>query len=142
MKKYNWLIGTVIVVLAIACVVIWHYKCAEHMKMEELCQSSAVMALEDFSNYKTTGKNSDYVQGVAEFRSFMTAYLFLNDNVSNAEYRWCNIVYGEMALYPEKVQSNIQGLIDALGYLSEDYNNPNGFNLIHNFSNLLTHGND
>lgn len=72
----------------------------------------------------------------------MTAYLFLSDNVANAEYIWCNIVYGDMILHPEKVQNSIQGLIDALKYLSEDYDNPNGFNLISVYSNELTHGND
>lgn len=142
MKKYNWIIGGLIVLLAVLCIVLWQQKDAEHTKMGTLCQSSAGMALEDFSNYKASGKDSDYISGIAEFRSFMTAYLFLNDNVANAEYTWCNIVYGAMILNPEKVQNNMQGLIDALEYLSEDYDSPNGFNLISVCSNELTHGNE
>lgn len=142
MKKYCWITGVLIVFLTVLCVVLWQQKGAEHTKMENLCQSSAAMALENFINYKTSDNESDYVSGVAEFRSFMTAYLFLSDNNANAEYIWCNIVYGEMTLHPEKVQNNIQRLIDALKYLSKDYDNPNGFNLISVYSNELTHGND
>ena len=142
MKKYSWIAGVLIVLLAVLCVVLRQQKAAEHTKMENLCQSSAANALEDFINYKASGKESDYISGVAEFRSFMSAYLFLSDNVANAEYTWCSIVYGEMIMHPEKVQNNIQGLIDALKYLSEDYDNPNGFNLIFVYSNRLINGFD
>lgn len=142
MKKYSWIARGVIVLLAVLCVVLWQQKDAENAKMESLCQSSAAMALENFTEYKGSGEESDYISGVSEFRSFMTAYLFLNDNVATPEYTWCNIVYGDMILRPQKVQTSIQGLIDALEYLSEDYNNPNGFILINAFSNELAHGND
>lgn len=56
MKKYSWIAGVLIVLLAVLCVVLWQQKGAEHTKMENLCQSSAAMALEDFINYKSSGK--------------------------------------------------------------------------------------
>lgn len=140
MNKRNFAIGTLIIVLIVLCGVLWRQKGVEREKMVSLCEASAVMALEKFTSYSETGEESDYIGGVAEFRSFMTAYLFLNDNVGNAEYTWCNTVYGDMLLHPEKVQADVQGLIDALEYLSKDYDDLNGFHLIHAYSNELTHG--
>ena len=141
MKKYNWCLVLCIILLIVICSILLHQKNSEHQKMEELCQTSAYSALEHFRNYQSSGKESDYLKGVAEFRCFMTAYLFLNDNTSNAEYTWCNIIYGSMVLYPETVQQDVQGLIDALEYLSEDYDSVNGFHLINVYSNQLQHGN-
>ncbi len=142
MKKFKWIAGALIVLLAILCFALWQQKEAEHAKMERLCQGSAAMALEAFAAYQTSGEESDYLRGVSDFRSFMTAYLYLQDNVGDAEYTWCNIVYGEMILNPEKVRSNTQGLIDALGYLAEDYDDPNGFVQINTYSNELIHAED
>ena len=142
MKKHNWIICVPIIILALLCIVLWRQKGVEREKMVSLCEASAAMALEKFTSFSETGEESDYIGGVAEFRSFMTAYLFLNDNVGNAEYTWCNAVYGDMILYPEKVQADVQGLIDALEHLSKDYDDLNGFHLIHAYSNELSHGND
>ena len=138
-KKYNWIIGTLIVLLVILVVGFWQQKSIEYKNLENLCQSSASMALENFSNYMANGEDSDYISGVADFRSFMNAYQALNDSSSNTEYIWCNSVYSDMLLHPEKVKSNIQGLIDALKHLAKDYDSPNGFNLINVYSNELTY---
>ena len=78
--------------------------------------------------------------GVAEFSSFMDAYLYLNDNTSDTEYTYCNIIYGEMALNPEKVQANMQELIETLTILAEDYTNPNGYIRLNELGNLLRYG--
>lgn len=139
MKKYKWITGILMIVLLTLCIVFWQQKNAEIAKMESLCQCSAGQALEYFKEYETQGNDASYTKGVAEFRSFMNAYLYLNDNISNAEYTWCNIIYGDMVLYPERVQSNIRGLIEALEYLSKDYDNMNGFHLMNVYSNELTH---
>ena len=80
-----------------------------------------------------------YISGVAEFYSFFTTYRFLNDTHVDGEYIWCNTVYGCMIQSPEKVQSNMEGLIEALEYFAEDYNSPNGFNLINAYSIDLTY---
>lgn len=64
----------------------------------------------------------------------------MNNSSSDTEYTWCNVVYGDMVLRPEKVKTNIQGLIDALEHLSKDYDSPNGFHLINVYSNELTYG--
>ena len=36
-------------------------------------------------------------------------------------------------------KNDIKGLIDALEYLADDYDDPNGFNLINAYSNELTY---
>lgn len=140
MKKY--ISGILIIILSVSCFMLWHRKNAEIEKMESLCQCSAGRALEYFQKYEADEKSSDYIKGVAEFRSFMTSYLYLNNNTSNAEYTWCSSVYGNMVLYPEKVQNNIRGLIEALQHLSTDYDSVNGFLLINTYSNELTYDGD
>ena len=52
-------------------------------------------------------------------------------------YTWCNILYGDMILNPENVKAHISELVDALEYLAEDYDHPNGFHLINALNNQL-----
>ena len=141
MKKHAWMIGLVIIVaLSVCCFMFWRQAKVEHSKMVDLCQTSVRQSLENFKKYSAKGEDYLYTYGVAEFRSFMDAYLYLNDNVSDTEYRYCNIIYGEMALNPEKIQENLQGLIDALEILADDYTNPNGYIRLNELGNLLRHG--
>lgn len=67
----------------------------------------------------------------------MTAYLCLEDGAGDTEYIWCNVLYGYMTLNPEKVKAYIPELVDSIEYLAEDYNHPNGFNLINVLNNRL-----
>ena len=101
-----------------------------------MCKSSISAALENFEQYDENRKESDYIAGVAEFRTYMTAYLCLKDE-SNTDYIWCNILYGDMIINPEKVKAHIPELRDALEYLAEDYDHPNGFTLINALNNPL-----
>lgn len=142
MKKHTWIYIVLIIVLAILCASFWQYGSANHNKMEVMCKSSVNAALEHFEEYSISKNEADYISGIAEFRSYMTAYLCLTNEASSAEYIWCNTLYGEMTLDPEGVKSNIQKLIDALEYLAEDYTHANGFNLIHALTNELTQANN
>lgn len=126
--------------LAVLCVILWQQKQAETAKLESLCQGSAGQALAHFQDYEANSDPADYTKGVAEFRSFMNAYLLLNDNSPNAEYTWCSMIYGNMAHSPESVQRSIHGLTEALEYFSRDWNDRNGFYLISVYCNSLTHG--
>ena len=140
MKKYAWVIGLVIIaVLLMSCFLLWRQVGIEHTKMVDLCQTSAHQSLENFKKYSAKGEDYLYTYGVAEFRSFMDAYLYLNDNVSDTEYTYCNIIYGEMVLNPERlqVQVNMQKLIEALEILAEDYTDPNGYIRLNELGNHL-----
>ena len=141
MKKHTWLIGLIVmVVLSAACFMFWRQANIERTRMASLCQGSVCQSLENFKEYSARGDDSLYIYGVAEFRSFMNAYLCLNDHSSDPEYLYCNIVYGEMALNPEKVQANMQGIMEALAILAEDYTDPNGYIRLNELGNLLRYG--
>ena len=45
-----------------------------------------------------------------------------------------------MALNAEKVQANMQGVIEALAILAEDYTDPNGYIRLNELGNLLRYG--
>lgn len=128
-------------ILAIGCIVFWKQANTERTKLQELCKTSAASALQFFKEYSTSKKDYLYTYAVSEFRSFMTAYLHLNDNKTNAEYTWCNTIYGEMVLNPKNVQANTTYLIDALEYLSKNYNDLNGYRIISEVKNRLLHDN-
>ena len=137
MKKRTWIITAIIILLIVFCVSLWQYKSFKNDKLEVMCKSSINAALKHFEEYKANKGESDYIAGVAEFRTYMTAYLCIEDGKGNTEYTWCNILYGDMILNPEKVKEHIPELTDALEYLAEDYDHPNGFNLINAFNNQL-----
>ena len=136
MKKRTWITTAVILLLIVLCVSLWQDKTFKNDKLEVMCKSSVNSALEHFEEFEIGKDEADYIAGVAEFRTYMTAYLCLEDE-SNTDYIWCNILYGDMILNPEKVKAHIPELVDALEYLAEDYDHPNGFNLINALNNQL-----
>ena len=141
MKKHSWMVGLVVMaVLSVACFVFWRQANIERHAMVSLCQASVCQSLENFQEYSSKGDDYLYIYGVAEFRSFMNAYLCLNDNPGDSDYLYCNIIYGEMVLNPEKVQENIQDVIGALAILAEDYTDPNGYIRLNELGNLLRYG--
>lgn len=137
MKKTTWVRTSIILLLIVLCVSLWHYRTSKNDKLEAMCNSSVNAALEHFEEYEINKNEAHYIAGVAEFRTYMTAYLCIEDGKGNAEYTWCNILYGDMILNPEKMKGHISELINALEYLAEDYDNPNGFNLINMLNNKL-----
>ena len=140
-KKCIWIVCiSAIVVLSVLYIVFWGQARAEQNRIEDLCQSSVSQSMENFKEYAAKGDDYLYMYGVAEFKSFMNAYLCLNDNADNPEYTYCNIIYGEMTLNPDKIQANIQKLIEALTILAEDYTDSNGYIRMNEFGNLLRYG--
>lgn len=137
-SKLRIIIPVVLVIaLAVVCVNLWQYKTIEENDLKVMCKSSVNAAMEHFENYQSNGNKAEYISGVAEFRAYMTTYLCLTDEPSDADYTWCNILYGYMTMKPEEVKANISDLIDALEYLAEDYDHPNGFNLINALNNRI-----
>ena len=137
MKKLTWILTAVIVVLAILCANLWQRNTVEENDLEVMCKSSVTAALGHFEEYNTTGDEEDYIAGVAEFRAYMTTYLCLVNEASSAEYLWCNTLYGKMTLNPDGVKEHTDELVEALEYLVEDYQHPNGFNLINTLNNEI-----
>lgn len=137
MKKQTWIFVILIIVLFVLSANLWQKNTVLSNNMEVMCKSSINASREYFESFNTTKSESDYIAGVAEFRTYMTTYLCIADGVSDTDYTWCNILYGDMILNPKKVKEHIPELIEALEYLSEDYDHPNGFNLIHALNNQL-----
>ena len=137
MKKQTWIFVILIIVLFALSANLWQKNTVLSNNMEVMCTSSINASREYFESFNTTKSESDYIAGVAEFRTYMTTYLCIADGVSDTDYTWCNILYGDMILNPKKVKEHIPELIEALEYLSEDYDHPNGFNLIHALNNQL-----
>ena len=127
-----------VIALAVVCVNLWQHKTIEENDLKVMCKSSVNAAMEHFENYQSNGNEAEYISGVAEFRAYMTTYLCLTDEPSDAEYLWCNTLYGYMTLKPEEVKVNISDLIDALECLAENYEHPNGFNLINALNNKIS----
>lgn len=139
MKKRTLSILLVIFILLTSLFIgLWQYEKSNTKELESLCQNSIGRALEDFKEYHDMVHVSSYWYGVAEFRTFMTAYLAIHDE-SNTDYLYCNIVYGSMILDSENTQAHIDELIEALEYLADDYTDPNGYNLMANLGNALNH---
>lgn len=137
MKKRTWIfVVFIIFILLVLCTRLWNNLSFKNAKIEILCEASIFAALEHFEEYQVNGNESDYIAGVAEFRTYTRAYLVLMGE-SDTNYQWCNILYGDMTLHPEKVKAHTSELVKALEYLAEDYDHPNGFNLINNLNNQL-----
>ena len=126
-----------VIALAVVCVNLWQHKTIEENDLKVMCKSSVNAAMEHFENYQSNGNEAEYISGVAEFRAYMTTYLCLTDEPSDADYTWCNILYGYMTMKPKEVKANISDLVDALEYLAENYDHPNGFNLINALNNKI-----
>jgi len=139
MKRRKWIfVVLVIVIIALLALLahFWNNQSFRNAKIEILCEASIYAAMEHFEEYNANGNDSDYIAGVAEFRTYMRAYLVLMGE-SDTNYTWCNILYGDMTLNPEKVKAHTTELVEALEYLVEDYDHPNGFNLINALNNQL-----
>ena len=100
-----------VIALAVVCVNLWQHKTIEENDLKVMCKSSVNAAMEHFENYQSNGSEAEYISGVAEFRTYMTTYLCLTDEPSDADYTWCNILYGYMTMKPEEVKANIPDLI-------------------------------
>lgn len=104
-----------------------------------LCTSSAAAAAEDFREFARTGAETIWWSAVAEYRTFTNAYLILMDG-SNAEYLWCNSVYGFLLQSPDRAGNQAEELARAMELLAEDPEDVNGFTIISRVNNELIHG--
>lgn len=104
-----------------------------------LCVSSATEAAENFREYTRTGAETAWWSAVAEYRSFMKAYRLLSDE-SNAEYSWCNSVYGFLLRGSERAGDQAEELARAMELLAENPEDVNGFEIISRVNNELLHG--
>lgn len=138
MKKSTALILTFALLAAVFCG-LWLRERNDRSELESLAQISAAQALQDFESFAASGSSGDYLEGVANFKSFLHAWLMLSEETP-AEYTWFNSVYGFMILHPEQVQSHMEELLVAMRLLGGDFADPNAALRISELNNLLLHG--
>ena len=139
-RRSSAIIMTALALLAVSFFFLWQRQQPKVPEMEQLCQHSAVASLQEFQEYEKSGGEAHYWCAVAEFRSFMNAFSYLKEENQQAEYLWCNSVYGYMTLRPEKVQQELPMLLKALELLARDYTDPNGYLRMSELNNQLLHG--
>lgn len=131
-------LAAVVLLAAVTAVgVVWNNR--EPSDLWELCTSSAAGAAEAFREFTRTGEEADWWSAVAEFRSFMQAYHFLQGE-TDAEYTWCNSVYGFLLRGPERAGNQAEELARAMELLAETPEDVNGFEIISRVNNELLHG--
>ena len=138
-KRAGKILMVALVFLCIAFFLLWRFSQPKQTDLELLQDSSLLQARQSFEAFALSGQQSEYWDGVANFRCFMQAYLILCDG-STADYLACNRVYGRMLLNPERVQENMDGLCHALGLLCDDKSEINGFLRMSELANALDYG--
>jgi len=139
MKKYRILLAC-ISVIAVIFAVLWYAEKNDDSDLYEIAHAGVHSSLEAFRKYAETGSESDYINGLADYNLFLSMVFRLEDSEMNKCKTDCNRLYGSMIITPEKVQENIDALINILEMLDADLNNPNAYLRMNELNNLLEHG--
>lgn len=105
--------------------------------MELLCNNSVQQSYEHFTAYEKSEADEEYWYGVAEYNSFMKAYILLCDGEQQPSRIELNRAYGSMVLKEEKVQENMNQLLDGLTLLSQDIFDPNAIIKLNEFNHAI-----
>ena len=100
------------------------------------CRVICTKAVNSFTSWKNTGDSSEYWHGVASYRAFMCLADTLYKERSY-DYICFNKLYSYMLLYPERCQNTMDDLIAALDELSRNFEEPNTYEYITRYINVL-----
>ena len=139
MKKYRILLAC-ISIIAVIFAVLWYFVKNDDSDLYEIAHAGVHGSLEAFRRYAETGSESDYINGLADYNLFLSMAFRLEDSEMNKCRTDCNRLYGSMIITPEKVQENIDALINILEMLDADIDNPNAYLRMNELNNLLEHG--
>ena len=102
-----------------------------------MCESSIQQSYEHFSAYKKCAADEEYWYGVAEYYSFVKAYIQLCDGAQQPNHNALNRAYGNMVLRAENVQENMDSLLEALILLSENMYDLNAMIRLNEFNHAI-----
>ena len=139
MKKYRILLACISIIAVIFAVLLYLAK-NDDSDLYEIAHAGVHSSLEAFCRYAETGSESDYINGLADYNLFLSMVFRLGDSYAYQFKLDCNRLYGSMIIAPEKVQENIDALINILEMLDADLNNPNAYLRMNELNNLLEHG--
>ena len=136
MKKISIILIALLLALSCTFGVLYAIEKNDQSELEQLCHNAAYESLKSFEQFRESGEDFDYISAVAEFNAYLKSYYILTENKSG-DYAALNSVYGYMILNPDKTKTCVDDIIGALEYLSEDYDDMNGINLMYNVRNQL-----
>lgn len=139
-KKIPYVISVVFALIAVVFTGLWVHEKNEKVEwMELLCENSVQQSYEHFTAYEKGEADEDYWYGVAEYNSFVKAYILLCDDEQQSNRIELNRAYGNMVLKTGKVQENMEQLLAALKLLTEDIHDPNAIIRLNEFNNVIEH---
>ena len=114
---------------------LWRYEKQAEELMEEYCDACAANAASHFADFAHNGSDGAYWQGVAAFRSFMTAYKWLRqeESASSYNYQQCNILLTSLIYDRERCGDYMEQIRRIMRLLGEDKDD---FNVYHELSVL------
>ena len=137
MKKCLLIVFTVLFLIGtVVFFSLWQRERASAGMAKTLAQANAVCAYESFQRYAETGKESDYMNGAAEFHTFTQIFCHVM-RTDSFEQAACNEVYAYMTISPDKVKAHMEELLDALEILSQDCYHANGYQKLSNLEHHL-----
>ena len=106
---------------------LWQMEKGDLSDVLALAQAGAADAHQQFQEFRDTGEESCYWYGVAAFRSFEQAYHRMVEGTNEApNYTFCNEVYGQLVLDPQRSQAHMDEIIEVMAIWAEDVTDPNG----------------
>ena len=144
-KGHKRLVSAMLVIsifLNILFLGLWCYEKRAEALMEEYCTASAVNAASHFADYAHQGSDGAYWQGVAAFRSFMTAYKWLRNEQSVASYHYqqCNILLGSLIYERERCDAYMEQIRRIMRLLGEDMDSINTYQELSVLNNEIRYG--
>lgn len=130
------------ILLNILFIGLWHYEKNSEALMEEFCAASAANAASHFADYVHHGSDVAYWQGVAAFRSFMTAYHWLRSEDSGASYNYqqCNILLSSLLYDKDRCSGYMEQIRRIMRLLGEDKDSINTYHDLSVLNNELRYG--
>ena len=102
----------------------------------ELCRINLNESIQAFGSYKHTMNTSEYWRGVSSYYTFMCLADTLYEERS-FDYIYFNKLYSYLLLYPQKCQNTIDELIIVLSELYSHFGNPNTYESLTRYVNML-----
>ena len=139
--KNKLLIGVLVVFLVLAVVffALWQTARRDNSDVLTLAQAGAAGSLDSFKAYRERGDEADYWQAVADFRAFEQAYYLLVQGTNkSSNYIFCNEVYSELVIHPERCQEHIDEIIETMTILAADVTDENGYMRMSSLRNTLS----
>ena len=143
MNKPNKLIFPAILCLCIAAIIFcykWQQERNNHTELLELAQWSAEESYDSFAAFIESGEEHNYWEAVANFRSFLKAYMqyCLKSNLNHTDYTYATDVYYSLINFPELCRTKIPELMEITALLSVNADDPDADIKMHNLRDDIT----